>query len=103
MARSDLLISLVNASVGGDNAAVRTAVESIIADEKGKQHRVLADRLSRALQANANGSRSLNRTAHDAGNRGREFLEELTPKRQLADLFLAEQTRETVDQLIDTL
>ena len=57
MARSDLLISLVTASVGGDKRAVRTAVENIIAEAKGKQHNVLADRLARALLTNWNGSR----------------------------------------------
>ncbi len=101
MARSDLLISLVKASVSGDKKAVRTAVESIIADEKGKQHRVLADRLARALHTNDNGTRSLNQAAHDTGSRGREFLAELTPKHQLSDMVLADQTRETVDQLIE--
>ena len=44
MARSDLLINLVRASVSGDRNAVRAVVETIIAEEKGKQHMVLADR-----------------------------------------------------------
>lgn len=101
MARSDLLISLVKASVSGDKKAVRTAVESIIAEEKAKQHRVLADRLARALHTNGNGTRTLNHAAHDTGSRGREFLAELTPKLQLSDMVLADQTRETVDQLIE--
>ena len=36
MARSDLLIKLVRASVAGDQSAVRAAVETIIAEEKHK-------------------------------------------------------------------
>ena len=50
MARSDLLISLVRASMSGDKKTVRSTVETIIAEENGKQHKVLADRLSRVLQ-----------------------------------------------------
>ena len=101
MARSDLLISLVKASVGGDKTAVRSAVESIIAEEKGKQHNVLAERLTRALQANGNGSRSIPQSAYEGQNRVREALAEVRPKHQLDDLVLNERTRQSVDQLIE--
>ena len=99
--RSDLLISLVKASVNNDKSAVRTVVENIIADEKGKQHRILADRLSRVLHANGNGARPFHRDAHENGNRAREFLAELNPTYQLADLVLAEHTRKNVDELLE--
>ncbi len=101
MARSDLLISLVKASVGGDKAALRSVVENIIADEKGKQHNVLADRLMRALQTNGNGSRSLPSLVYDGQVKVREALAEVTPKHQLGDLVLNERTRQSVDQLIE--
>ena len=99
MARSDLLINLVKASVSGDKDAVRTAVEFIIAEEKNKQHTVLADRLSRAMQANGNG-----KTIHpkpESGHRGREFIAEILPKRELHDLVLEESCRISIDQLIE--
>lgn len=101
MARSDLLISLVKASVSGDKAAVRNAVESIIADEKGKQHTVLADRLSRALLANGNGSKVVSPQPYESASRGREALSEVKPKHQLSDLVLSDQTRKSVEQLIE--
>ena len=101
MARSDLLISLVKASVGGDKTAVRTVVENIIADEKGKQHRVLADRLTRALHANGHNANHLLKPANEANSRGRDFLSEMTPQRQLEDLVLDDQTRKTVDKFIE--
>lgn len=101
MARSDLLISLVKASVGGDKTAVRTVVENIIADEKGKQHRVLADRLTRALHANGHNANHLLKPANEANSRGRDFLSEMTPQRQLEDLVLDNQTRKTVDKFIE--
>jgi SpoVK/Ycf46/Vps4 family AAA+-type ATPase len=101
MARSDLLISLIKASVGGDKSAVRSAVENIIADEKGKQHNVLAERLTRALHVNGNGSRVISQPSYEAQNRGREALAEITPKHQLDDIALNEQTRRTIDQLVE--
>ena len=48
MARSDLLVSLVRAGAAGDRREITTAVEAIIAEERAKQHNVLADRLARA-------------------------------------------------------
>ena len=101
MARSDLLISLVKASVGGDKTAVRTVVENIIADEKGKQHRVLAERLTRALHANGHNASHLLKPTNEENSRGRDFLSEMTPQRQLGDLVLDDQTRKTVDRFIE--
>ena len=100
MARGDLLINLVRASVAGDKSAVRSAVETIIAEEKNKQHTVLADRLSRAMQANGNAMNKLppvSETAH----KGREFIAEITPRRELGDMVLSETCRTAVDQLIE--
>ena len=101
MARSDLLISLVKASVGGDKGAVRAVVENIIADEKGKQHRVLADRLTRALHANGHNANHMLRSANGESVKGREFLSEITPQRQIGDLILDDQTRKTVDTFVE--
>lgn len=99
MARGDLLINLVRASVAGDKSAVRSTVEIIIAEEKNKQHTVLADRLTRAMQTNGNGMNKLpplSETAH----KGREFIAEITPRRELGDMVLSETCRTAVDQLI---
>ena len=54
MARADLLVSLVKASAAGDQEGVRSVTEAIIADERAKNHHVLADRL---LRAASNGAR----------------------------------------------
>lgn len=100
MARGDLLINLVRASVAGDKNGVRSAVETIIAEEKHKQHTVLADRLTRAMQANGNGMNkhpSVSENVH----KGREFIAEITPRRELSDMVLSETCRTAVDQLIE--
>ena len=101
MARGDLLISLVKASIGGDKNAVRMVVENIIADEKGKQHNVLAERLSRALLTNGNGGRSTSRASYNSQAKSREALAEVTSKRQLDELVLNDQTRQNVVRLVE--
>ena len=100
MARGDLLISLVRASVAGDKNAVRSAVETIIADEKNKQHMIMADRLTRAMQANGNG---INRhpLVSENSHKGREFIAEITPRLELCDMVLSETCRVAVSQLIE--
>ncbi len=100
MARGDLLINLVRASVAGEKNAVRSAVETIIAEEKNKQHTVLADRLTRAMQASGNGMNkhpSVSENAH----KGREFIAEIRPRRELDDMVLSESCRAAVGQLIE--
>lgn len=101
MARSDLLISLVRASMAGDRKAVRSAVETIIAEEKGKQHKILADRLMRAMNANGNGGGHSRSITPDVTHRGREFVAEITPRHRLEDMVLSDVCRKAVEQLIE--
>ncbi len=100
MARGDLLINLVRASVTGDKNAVRSAVETIIAEEKSKQHTVLADRLTRAIQVNGNGM--YKPLAHsENAQQSRDFIVQITPRRELSDMVLPQICRTAVDQLIE--
>ena len=101
MARGDLLISLVQASMSGDKQAVRSAVETIIAEEKTKQHRILADRLARALHSNGNGRAFSPSSKCDVVHRGRKLIAEITPRRELNDLVLSDSCRRAVGQLIE--
>lgn len=100
MARSDLLISLVKAGMLGDKKAIRSTVEAIIAEENVKQHKVLADRLARVLQANGNAT-SLAPLSSEPVGRSREFISEVTPRRSLDDLILSDECRLAVDQLVE--
>ena len=100
MARSDLLITLVKASIGGDETKVRSAVEQIIADEKAKQHNVLAERLANILSSSGRNFRPLHSNSTDRRNHSRDALVELSPKQRLDDLMLTDQTRRDVDLLV---
>jgi hypothetical protein len=55
MARADLLINLVKASVSGDQQTLKRTVEAMAAEERAKQHTVLAERLEHAMISNENG------------------------------------------------
>ena len=98
MARSDLLISLVKAGAAGDTARVRVAAEAIIAEERAKNHHILADRLVRAM--NPNGSQAV-KFLGQATNRTRDLLVEITPRRRIEDLVLANAVRRACNELID--
>ena len=102
MARGDLLVKLVRASAAGDKNAVRSATETIIADERSKQHTVLADRLTQAMLANGSGVNKLAPTqVSESGHKAREIIAEITPRRELGDMVLSETCRTAVDQLIE--
>jgi len=46
MARADLLLELVRAGGRGEQPLFRKALEALIAEERAKQHHILADRLA---------------------------------------------------------
>jgi AAA+ superfamily predicted ATPase len=102
MARSDLLVNLVKSSASGDKHTFQRTVEAIVAEERAKQHNVVADRLERALHTvNGNGALSLTRPNQDAASKARDFVSEMVPRRRLDDLVLPEITRLAACQLIE--
>jgi SpoVK/Ycf46/Vps4 family AAA+-type ATPase len=103
MARSDLLISLVQAGNAGDNRGFRTVTEAIIAEERAKRHDVLAERLSKAIAPNGNGNGMHNAaiTPIDSFSRGRDFISEVIPRRRLEDLVLSDAARENLREFIE--
>lgn len=100
MARGDLLISLVRANTAGDRDAFRSTVETIISEERNKQHTVLADRLTRAMQANGDNANKHSQLSN-SGHKGREFISEIFPNRELRNMVLSDGCRAAVDQLIE--
>ncbi|MFS8068138.1 MAG: AAA family ATPase, partial [Byssovorax sp.] len=100
MARVDLLLGLVRAGAQGDKPTFTRAVEAIIAEERARQHNVLADRLAENLKVNGAERRhdALPRASYDVSG----FLYEMTPRREIDELILpavAETaTREVVEE-----
>lgn len=103
MARSDLLINLVKSGATGDKQALRKTVEAIVAEERAKQHNVLADQIEKAYRSvNVNGSDvSKNTVFSEHSSRTRDFIVEVKPRRRIEDLVLQEETLVAVQQLIE--
>jgi hypothetical protein len=105
MARSDLLISLVQAGNTGDKRGFRTVTEAIIAEERAKRHDVLADRLLKAIapngSGNGNGMHSAAVMPIDSYSKGRDFISEIIPRRRLEDLVLSADARAGLCELIE--
>lgn len=100
MARSDLLIALVKAGSAGDKRGVRAAAEAIIAEEHAKQHKVLAERLTKAIQTNGQWTHAAI-PASDQSGRARDFIAEIMPCRRLEDLILSDDCRQNITELIE--
>jgi SpoVK/Ycf46/Vps4 family AAA+-type ATPase len=49
MARSDLLIKLVESGIQGNDALFKETIQALIVDEKSKNHSIIAERLEKAL------------------------------------------------------
>ena len=102
MARSDLLISIAKAGVKGDKEALRSSIEAIVADERAKNHHLVAERLERVLNSInvAAPNNKLNR--RDEYRNGKNTILETTPTSTLSDLILplpvVRQTKELIDE-----
>ncbi len=100
MARSDLLINLVKAGAAGDQALFRKIVDALIAEERGKNHDILADRLTQAAVPPKTNGQVL-RPGHSLTAPANDLFFELTPKRAIEDLVLPEGVLSAVGELIE--
>lgn len=104
MARSDLLVNLVKSSARGDKNALRKTVEAIVAEERAKQHNLVADRIEKAFRS---GNGKDNTPVHmsppstESFSRARDFIAEVRPRRRLEELILPEVTLTAVQQLVE--
>jgi SpoVK/Ycf46/Vps4 family AAA+-type ATPase len=99
MARADLLIRLVQSAMRGDKVSLRKIVEAIIAEERSKQHKVLADKLNELLHTTpverpvTNGTPVLDQRM---GN----LFHEIMPQRKLTDLILPDDVLQICQSLV---
>lgn len=99
MARSDLLLSIVRAGATGDRAALRSSVEAAVAEERSKNHHVLADRLQRALST-VTVTPPAN-VASTSVQSGKDSIIETVPRRRLDELILPLPVSQQLKQLIE--
>jgi SpoVK/Ycf46/Vps4 family AAA+-type ATPase len=97
MPRSDLLLNLAKAGSQGDQVGVRRTLEAIVADERGRQHHVVADRLSELL------SRSEGEVTPGRGpiESSSSPLLEIVPRKSFQDLVLPPNVRQASGELVE--
>ncbi|ERH50028.1 hypothetical protein O203_13635 [Ectopseudomonas chengduensis] len=108
MAQADTLVALVKAASSGDQPSFRKSTEALIQEERSKGHRILADRLEKALRAASHqatlfqSSTPSTRQAQTGSVAQKDLVAELTPERSLESLVLADsilgQLRELVEE-----
>ena len=96
MARSDLILDLVEAERRGDRDRFKILVEAIIAEERANQHHLLADRLSEIIMTTGQG-----KVRDDRAAAMRDLVREVVPRRRLDELELEPTTRRVFAELIE--
>lgn len=106
MPRTDLIIELVRNSLSRNKYKVKTIVDAMIADERAKQHHVLADKLQSSFEEamkleekelpSNNNFEKINRNFNQS-----DFLEEIKPKRTFDDLILPKNIIRRTEELIE--
>lgn len=99
MARSDLLVGLVQHGLTGDKNRFKKTVEAIIAEERQKQHNVLAERLSELL---ASPTQEVPRPSPvmTVDQRIDALVREVAPQRRLEHLVLDEGVLRTCREVV---
>jgi SpoVK/Ycf46/Vps4 family AAA+-type ATPase len=98
MARSDLLLSLVKAGVQGDRSMFHRTVDAIIAEERAKQHHVLAEQIEEAVRKN--GKSPIPQPAVINGSH-QSLLHEVIPQRTIGDLVLSTPVRQACREIVE--
>lgn len=101
MAQADLLVDLVKTATNGDQLAFRKAAEGLIQEEKQKGHRLLAERLTKALQPNFTQAIRPPVTQMNGSNLQKDLFHEITPARNLDSLMLPEKIRVQIQELVE--
>lgn len=102
MARADLLLKLVKAGSVGDKSLFTKVVESLIAEERNKQHHIVADQLADILKnqqfSKDQSSKVVPKTLLD--EKLESFLFRIYPSKSLDDIVLKRENRGIIDEMV---
>lgn len=101
MAQADLLVDLVKTATSGDQLAFRKAAEGLIQEEKQKGHRLLAERLTKALQPSATQAVRPPMAKTGVSSPNKDLFYEITPERNLGSLVLPEKIRSQLQEIVE--
>ncbi|GGC88059.1 ATPase [Thalassobacillus devorans] len=98
MVRSDLVLKLIEAGVTGNQQLLVRTVEAMAADERNKQHHVLAKKLEKSLKNNQtkNTKQFLNTSFNN-----NDFVYEVLPSKCLGDLILSNIVTNAINEIIE--
>ncbi len=100
MARADLILNLIRAGTRGDQTQFRKTVEALAADERAKNHGILADRLIALLQQDSNG-RPKPLVPPSTRPLSGPLVAEVVPRRRIEDLILPVEAEQAVRELVE--
>ncbi len=98
MPRSDLLLNLVQAGSKGDRPGFRRSLEALVAEERGRQHHVMASQLAAFLEPVRSESTS---TMRPISQTPEGLVTEVEPRRRLAELVLPDTVRDVCTGLVE--
>lgn len=98
MPRVDLILNLARAGSQGDQIGVRRTVEAMVADERGRQHHVVAEQLSEVLSLSQRVAAPTKGAPMESTG---SSLHEIVPKRTLGDMVLPTTARGAIEELIE--
>ncbi|WIF95101.1 AAA family ATPase [Caminicella sporogenes] len=103
MARADLLVELIKHGLAGDIVSLRRTTEAVCAEERAKQHNVLANRIEELLKnnkSNINNSQIRFPLVKNTNSEQSLFVETI-PQKRLEQLILPETVLNSVKEIIE--
>lgn len=102
MAQADLLVKLVKSASNNDQLTLRKTVETLIQEEKANGHRILAERLVKALEPTVT-KPLMSESFHQNGSNGqyKDFVYEITPERSLSSLVLRDDIYDQINEVVE--
>lgn len=105
MARADLILDLIKNSLSGNKYQLKKVVEAMIAEERSKQHLLLADRLQAALDALLRSAdkelQGRNLTTAAISPAVNNFLQEVSVRKSFGDLVLPDEVKKITQQFVE--
>lgn len=105
MARADLLCELIRSGLANDSVSFRKAAEAICAEERSKQHEILANRISEMLNnrqyQNNSSTRNNPQIINSSALTASQLINEKVPTKRLDQLLLPERVFNSCRDLIE--
>lgn len=103
MARADLLCDLIKSGIAGESLSFRKAAEAICAEERAKQHEVLAKKIEDILKTSSlqTQRKDLPSQNFSINGNGVNLFQEIVPERRLDQLFLSDAVKQSCNEIIE--